>query len=496
MPSSLIPLPRRVDLDGGRFLLGPDAGLRGVPEVIAARLRERTGLVLDGSGSPFVEYVVEPDELPGSYRLQLGADGVRATAGDAAGLFYAGCTLEQLLTQDGDGWWLPTGVIEDAPRFGYRGVMLDVARHFFGVATVKRLIDRMARLKLNMLHLHLTDDQGWRIEIVSLPELTAKASGSEAGGGPGGYYTQADYAELVEYAAARQVTIVPEVDLPGHTHAIGLAYPEVAEPPVINDVTRETFHDGVVPVAGMPFTGFGVGFSSVRIDHEPTYAFLADVLGELAALTPGPYLHVGGDECLGTEPTAYAAFLRRITGLVAGLGKTPVTWHEAGAVSGLAPGTVGQYWHFLTPGEVAADCARRLVAAGSQLVLSPSDAAYLDMRHPGEESGQDWAGATSLQDSYDWEPTDILQGVGEPEILGIEAALWTEMVSSPAQIDALLFPRLAAIAEVAWSAPAGTSGRTWPEFRDRVAGLAPGWRADGVGFTELPEVDWVGEAGS
>ncbi|MGC3953382.1 MAG: family 20 glycosylhydrolase [Propionicimonas sp.] len=486
MQASLVPVPQRVELGDGRFRLTGATGSHWAPEVIAGWLRERTGLPLD-DGETSLRFGLGWEGPPESYRLTITSDGVQVEAADDAGLYYAGCTLEQLLDHGPDGWALPTGVIQDAPRFGHRGMMLDVARHFFDVATVKRLIDQLARLKLNVLHLHLSDDQGWRLEIRSRPGLT---------GQPGeGYYRRAEYADLVEYAAARQVTIVPEIDLPGHTHAVGLAYPGLVEPPVLNQRTLANIQgtDGVIPEAGRPFHGMGVGFSSLRIDHEPTYEFVADVLGELAELTPGRYLHIGGDECLGTPPEAFAGFLRRVTGIVAGLGKTPIAWHEAGAVPGIAAGTVGQYWGFLTPDDDADDSARRLVDAGSRLILSPADAMYLDMHHePGEHPGLDWAnGPTGLPHSYDWEPTGLIPGVDEAEILGVEAALWTEQVTTPAEIDALVFPRLAAVAEIAWSAPAGTPGRNWPEFRSRVAGLAPGWRAQGIGFTPVPEVEWV-----
>ena len=472
---SLIPLPQLVQAGGVPFRLASRTGLSGVPEPVAGWLRERTGLALEGSGATALEFSLGADGPPESYRLTVDQHGVRATAPDAAGLFYAGCTVVQLLAETPDGWTLPAVTIQDAPRFGYRGAMLDVARHFFEVAVVKRFIDRIARLKLNRLHLHLSDDQGWRIEIASRPELTAKASGTAVGGDPGGFFTQADYAELVRYAAARQITIVPEIDLPGHTHAVGLAYPELAEAPVLSDHVMEMIHgsDGVVPAPGEPFTGVAVGFSSLRIDDEAGYEFIADVLGELAALTPGPYLHIGGDECLGTPPEAFARFLRRVTAMVAELGKTPVAWHEAGAVAGLATGTVGQYWGFLQPNEIARACVDRLVGQGSKLILSPADAVYLDMKPDADRPlGVLWTGGpTSLERSYSWDPSTLVEGLEESSILGVEAPLWTEKVVTPEHIDALVFPRLMAAAEIAWSEPLGTPGRTWPDFQARLAGL-------------------------
>ena len=479
----LIPLPRSVRVREDAYRLTVGTRLRGVPEVVAAMLRERTGLSLEGGEPAAVEFRLGAHGQPESYRLEVDATGVRVEAPDDAGLFYAGCTLIQLLGHDRDGWSVAGATIEDVPRFKYRGAMLDVARHFFDLAIVKRLVDQIAGLKLNVLHLHLSDDQGWRIEIVSRPALTALAAGSGVGGGPGGYYTQADYAELVRYAAARQVTIVPEIDLPGHTHAVGVAYPELVERPAFNLRTLAMIlgTDRVMPRAGRPFTGMGVGFSSLRLDHEPSYDFVADVLGELAALTPGPYLHIGGDECLGTRPEAYAGFPRRSTALGAGLGKTPMAWHEAGVVSGLAAGPVGQYWGFLAPDRTAADCVRRLTEQGSKLVLSPADAVYLDMK-PDRASplGRDWIGGPiTLEGAYRWDPSDLISAVAEDDILGVEAPLWTELVTSPAQIDALMFPRIAAIAEISWSARRGEPGRDWPGFRTRLEGLPSLWT--GVG---------------
>lgn len=490
----LVPLPRLVEPTSETFRLAPDTALRRAPRDVAILLRARTRLPLTGGAQGAVDFRLVPGGAAESYRLAVTASGVRIEAADPAGLSHAGRTLAQLLARDADGWWLPGVLIEDAPRFGYRAAMLDVARHFFDVATVKTFIDRIADLKLNVLHLHLSDDQGWRLEVAARPGLTLRAAGSCVGGGPGGHYTQDDYAELVRHATARHVTIVPEIDLPGHTHAVGVAYPDLAERPVLNRRTLATIlgTDRVMPRAGRPFTGMGVGFSSLRLDHEPSYDFVADVLTELAALTPGPYLHIGGDECLGTRPEAFAGFLRRVTALVAGLGKTPIAWHEAGAVAGVAPGTVGQYWGFLVPDRAATRCARQLVAQGSPLVLSPADATYLDMKAERNGPGRDWIGGSiTLERSYRWEPAEVVPGADEACILGVEAPLWTEQVATSAEIDALVFPRLAAIAEIGWSAPAGTPGRTWPEFRRRLAGLAPGWRADGVGFTALPEVDWV-----
>ena len=197
----------------------------------------RTGLTVADGDEPgagrAIDVRITPGGAPESYRIAVDASSVVITGADAAGTFYGVQTLGQLIARDGERWVIPALEIDDAPRFAYRGVMLDVARHFHPVETVKAYIDRAAALKFNALHLHLTDDQGWRLELESRPRLTEVASGTSVGGDPGGFYTKADYGEIVEYAASRHLIVVPEIDMPGHTHAVGLAYPELAEAPVL-----------------------------------------------------------------------------------------------------------------------------------------------------------------------------------------------------------------------------------------------------------------------
>jgi len=490
----VVPLPVSVErTPGGSFRLSESTALSGEPDASAALRR-----ILRAVGAPIgrdagdttgdVHFVVDGDGAPESYRLVADADGVRIAAADAAGLFYGVQTLGQLLTRDAGAWSVPAVRVSDAPRFAYRGVMLDVARHFHPVATVEAYIDRAAALKFNHLHLHLTDDQGWRLEIPSRPLLTERASGSSVGGDGGGFYTPDDYRRIVAYAAARHMTVVPEIDLPGHTHAVSLAYPDLAEQPVVSDHVRETVEafGGGLPRHGEAYEGMAVGFSSLRIRDEATYAFLADVLTDVASLTPGPYLHVGGDEALGTPAADFAYVMARATEIVSGLGKIPVTWHEAGAAPALAPGTIGQYWGFVTPVDGMDDKARAFVARGGRVILSPADAMYLDMK-PSDDFplGLTWArGATSLERSYSWEPAEVVAGLGEDDILGVEAPLWTETVRDLADIDALAFPRISAAAEAAWSPRTGSHpDRAWPSFRDRAAALVPLWESQGVDLT-------------
>lgn len=506
----VVPAPRSMKArTGAPFRLTSATTIGGEVDAAAsltAILRARTGLT-PATGAASGDIDLRIDAATGaaeSYRIEADEASVVITGADAAGLFYGVQTLGQLISRAGDDWTIPAVSIADAPRFAYRGAMLDVARHFHPVETVKGYIDRAASLKLNALHLHLTDDQGWRLQLDSRPELTAHASAAAAGGDPGGYYTKADFREIVAYAASRHMIVVPEIDMPGHTHAVGLAYPELAEDPVVTDDMRAVLreHGGDEPVPGVPYGGIAVGFSSLKTDSEATYDFVADVFGELAAMTPGPYLHFGGDESLATADEDFAVFVSRVSQLIADLGKTPVAWHEAGAAAGLADTTIGQYWGYATPQEGTAERARAFVDNGAQLILSPADAVYLDMKYPAADSGAaapalglTWAdGPTSVQEAYAWEPADVVPGVDDAGILGVEAPLWTETIRTAADVDTMAFPRIAAAAEAAWSPASSDSElRTWASFRERVGGLGPLWASMGIDFHPSEEIAWVTE---
>lgn len=492
---ALVPYPASVRalaeaplrLDARAVVTGPSVAAAALADLVLAR----TGLALSCVESETVEgtirLTVAGKGAPESFRISVSAASAVVEGADDAGLFYGVQTLVQLLSHDEEGWMLPSVEIADAPRFSYRGVMLDVARHFFDVDTVKAWIDRASSLKFNHLHLHLSDDQGWRLAIDSRPELTARAAATAVGDRDGGYYTKADFADIVEHASARHMVVVPEFDVPGHTHAVGLAYPEIAAPPVVTDAVRETTETfgGELPAAGEPYRGVAVGFSSLRIGTPETEAFLRDVFTELAQLTPGPYVHLGGDEAHGTDPSDYAEFVRLAVAIVAATGKTPMAWHEVGAVSGLPAPLIGQYWGFVTPEEAQGAAARAIVDAGGSIVLSPADAIYLDMKPRAEAPlGLTWAnGPTSPERAYDWEPADVLPGVPAAALRGVEAPLWTETAATLADLDALAFPRIAAAAEIAWSPARGESPeRNWPSFRDRVVRLSSLWAARGIGF--------------
>ncbi|MBK7821222.1 MAG: beta-N-acetylhexosaminidase [Tessaracoccus sp.] len=491
----LVPAPSRIEVGDGAFPLADAVASGPLSELLAQEILTATGSsVLTAEEGATIELTIDGEGAPESYRLTVAPDGVRIAGADRAGLRYGVFTLAQLARRADDSWVLPAVVVEDAPRFRYRGLMLDVARHFFDVATVKKVIDRAARLKLNALHLHLSDDQGWRIEIPSRPELTEKASPWAVFGAPGGFYTQADYAEIVAYAGDNDMVVVPEVDLPGHTHAIGLAYPDLVEEPVITAQAAgviEAFGGGT-PAKGEPYQGIAVGHSSLRIRHEPTYEFLADVLSDLAGMTPGPWLHVGGDECHSTAREDFASFVTRVSAMVRDLGKTPVVWLEAGDAE-LAPGTIGQFWGLRNHEADVAEKSRAFPGGGGALILSPADCAYLDMKYDADTAlGLTWAdGPTSVERSYDWEPSTLIEGVSDDDVLGVEAPLWTETVATLSDIDHLVFPRIASAAEIGWSPARGTHPlRTWESFAVRLGGLAPLWDAQGVAFHRAPGVAW------
>lgn len=490
----LIPAPGNVEvLDGDLALADVTVGGE-LADLLAAELATVTGAQVTVSEQPSIELSISGVGAPESYQLDINAGGGHLVGADRAGLRHGIWTLVQAAHRSATGWALPCLRIADEPRFAHRSFMIDVTRHFFDVETVEALIDRAARLKLNAVHLHLSDDQGWRLELRSRPELTAKASATAVLGAPGGFYTQEQFAEIVAHAASYDMIVVPEINLPGHTHAIGLAYPDLVEEPVLSDEMRDVVEQfgGGLPVKGEPCLSFPVGFSSLKIDHEPTWDFLADVLGELAQLSPGPYLHIGGDECLGTDPADYAYFVARVTALVTELGKIPLAWHEAGAAPDLAEGTIGQFWGLRSPDPVAVEKALGFPRRSGRLIMSPADAIYLDMKYDADEPlGLKWAGYVSVEQSYDWDPATLIDGIAEADVLGVEAPNWTERLETLADLDHVMFPRLASAAEIAWSpAPGEHPWRTWDGFSSRLVGIAPLWEALGIGFHRADGVAW------
>jgi hexosaminidase len=460
-------------------LASPGDGVRGAAEALADVLRPSTGYplpIVPAGEVPVAKAIqlrlVDSDALGDEgYRLDVTSGTVQLRANEAAGLFYGVQTLRQLLPASVESSTVQPGPFEapgvhitDKPRFEWRGAMLDVARHFFSVDEVKRYIDLLAMYKVNVLHLHLADDQGWRIQIDSWPRLTTYGGSTEVGGGPGGYYTKAEFAGLVDYAQQRHIMIEPEIDMPGHINAALASYPELN-------------CDGVAPPL---YTGTSVGFSSLCIDKPITYEFVDDVVRELAAMSPSPYLHLGGDEAHSTPHADYVTFVNRVDDIVSAHGKRLVGWEE---ITGADPASSSVAQHWWDDSE-----ARAAVDKGMKVIMSPAEKTYIDMKYDRNTPlGLSWAGFTSVQDSYEWDPGTWADGVPESAILGPEAPLWSETLEDIDDVEFMAFPRMAGIAELGWS-PA--QGRSWQEYRDRLATQGPRWDALSVNFYRSPEVDW------
>lgn len=437
----------------------------GYPFVVSVQNSDTVGLIrlsLSASDSSLGEE---------GYRLKISTSQVLLTAYKPAGLFRGVQTIRQLLPANIESgsvqqtaWQLPVLEMRDFPEYGFRGAMLDVARHFFGVADVKRFINQLAKYKMNILHLHLSDDQGWRIEIKAWPKLTTVGGLTQVGGGKGGFYTQEQYADIVQYAADRFITIIPEIDMPGHTNAALVSYPELH--------CRDT--------ALKSYTGTEVGFSSLCTSGEKTYKFVEDVIRELSAITPGPYIHIGGDESHVTPKKDYITFMNRVQPLVSKYGKKVIGWDEI-AHANLEPNTVVQFWADVPNSQMA-------VKKGGKVIMSPSKKIYLDMQYDkNTKLGLHWAAYVEVDDAYKWDPATLVPGIKRENILGVEAPLWTETIVTMDDIEYMVFPRLPGVAEIGWTA---SKDRNWEEYRQRLAQHGSRFKAMGIDYYPSKKVDW------
>ena len=426
-----------------------------------------------------------------SYRLDVSPGGASIIGGDSAGLFYGQRTLQQLIDA---GEPVRAIHIEDAPRFRYRGMHLDVSRHFMPVEFVKRYIDLMSRYKLNTFHWHLTDDQGWRIEIRKYPRLT------EVGGcrketmveknftpyvGDGtphcGFYTQDQIRSVIEYARQRHVTIIPEIEMPGHAKAALAAYPELACTPGPFEVR----------------TTWGVD-EDVFCPKEETFRFIEDVLTEVAALFPGPYVHIGGDEVpktrwraspiaqevmrrenLGTPEALQSWFIRRVEQMLIARNKRLIGWDEI-LEGGLAPEATVMSWRGSSGGIAAA-------RENHDVIMTPNSHMYFDA-YQGDAAQEPLAigGFLPIQRVYEFEPVpDSLTPDQARHILGAQANLWTEYITTPSHAEYMAYPRALALAEVLWSPK---SSRSWTSFSARLPYALRGLDRLKVNY-RLPDVE-------
>ncbi|WP_390827669.1 family 20 glycosylhydrolase [Lentzea alba] len=486
---SLVPVPVSVQARAGvthnltaatKIYTSPAA--RDVGTFLAGVLRPSTGYALpvsDAAGTPADGISLLLSGAPAQvgqqgYQLDVAANAIVVRANTSEGLFAGVQTLRQLLsaavesatTQPGP-WTVPGALIVDYPRFSYRGAMLDVARHFHPVSTVKRYIDQLALYKINYFHLHLSDDQGWRIVIDSWPRLATYGGSTQVGGGPGGYYTKAQYSEIVQYAASRKITVIPEIDMPGHTNAAQASYAELncnnQAPPLRTDIE--------------------VGYSSLCVNKDVTYQFIDDVVREIAALTPGPYFHIGGDEAHATSDADYQTFMNRALPIVKKYGKTVLGWHEFVKTT-TDTTAIPQYWGTTTSNATVQAAAAR----GNKVIMSPANKAYLDMKYNSSTPlGLSWAGYIEVQTAYEWNPGTHLSGVPESAVRGVEAPLWTETIVTGRDIEFMAFPRLATIAELGWSP---WSTHNWDQFKVRLGNQGPRWTTMGINFYKSAQVPW------
>ena len=495
---AVVPRPAHLEVRPGKFILTPgtrivvDESSASEGELLAERLRNSIGYAfpVDRSAECRAGAInltttdARPDYGPEGYRLEVRPDMVVVRAKTSAGIFYGTQSLLQLFPTrvfstrrvGATNWGIRCVCIEDRPRFGWRGFMLDVSRHFFKPGEVKRVLDLMAMQKLNTFHWHLTDDQGWRIEIRSYPRLTQVGAWRKCIGfnldptassayGPdgryGGFYTQAEIREIIAYAQCRHITIIPEIDLPGHASAALAAYPQFS-------------------CSGGPYTtdmSEAVSSGVFCPGNEESFVFVDKMLEEVMDLFPGPFIHVGGDEVcrynwrncprcqarmaregLKSEHELEGYFIKRVEQCVTAHGKRLIGWSEI-RDGGLAQDTALMDW--IGGGGEAA-------AAGHDVVMSPEPFCYLDFYQSKDRSTEPPAAGAflPLQKVYSFEPipTD-LSLTNRGHILGAQGNLWTEYIPSLAQVEYMAFPRLSALAEVVWSPK---QLRNWQDFERRL----------------------------
>ena len=537
-PPAVVPWPRSLVRSSGRMSLPDDAAitlsdpsLAGLAERFIDDVERDCGVRLKTGGAAggdlrvvvgdrtFDRQVTTGGVCPSGrdstderYRIEIDATGVDVAAVTPEGVHRALTTLRQLIAGapvlEGVRS-LPALRIDDEPAYAWRGLSVDVARTFFTPLEIKQVIDLCALYKLNVLHLHLSDDQGWRLEIASRPALTAIGARGAMGERPGGFYTQAEFRDVVAYARERFVTLVPELDMPGHAAAALRSYPELLSPTLPPNVLDP--------------------------DHPGVLDFVREVVDELAALTPGPFLHIGGDEAFGMPDEAYSAFVDAIRAMVKGAGKRVIGWQEI-TRAGTDGSDVMQFWFAPPPAFaalLAADPASvadseildvfdesipipramlpmvlemfsksggdlsRAIEQGTRVLLSPASNAYLDT--PYLESPVD-SGQAELQqnlglkiyprrtvaDFFDWAPQSY-EGLPDDLVIGVEAAIWCETIASYDELMFMLLPRLAGVAERAWS----TAASDWDDFADRLGAQSSIWSRRGWNYFTSSLVDWA-----
>jgi len=513
---SVIPQPVQMEVGRGGFDLDADTRivLSNPTNLEVQQLTESWARPIRATSGFNLLLVDTPDDAPSNmitlrlsqdaphpvegYRLNVTSDAVTVEAKTPAGLFYGLQTLTQLLFGDHtSGWSVPVVQIVDAPRFAYRGMHLDVGRHFFPVAFVKKYIDLLAMYKMNKFHWHLTEDQGWRIEIKKYPKLTEIGAYRQetvmgknferfdrpyvGDGKPhGGFYTQDEVREVVAYARARYIDVIPEIEMPGHATAALAAYPEFA------------CTDGPFDVP----TTWGI-FEDVFCPKEETFQFLEDVLTEVIALFPSQYIHIGGDEVpkvrwqesevaqevisregLADEDELQSYFIKRIESFLQAQGRRLIGWDEI-LEGGLAPDATVMSWRGMEGGIEAA-------RQGHDVIMTPTSHCYFDYYQADpEQEPLAIRGLTPLEKVYSFEPVpEMLSAEDAEHILGAQGNVWTEYMATTDYVEYMVFPRMLALSEVVWSPP---DLRNWEGFVQRLPDHLRHLDALGVNYRQ-PEV--------
>lgn len=528
----LVPKPVSVDeLDGEPFELQPGArimaigdGAQAPADYLADVLRPSTGYQLPvvssapasipnrprGSSPRPIIIEVGPGNAPDGhtdegYTLDVDSNGIHVAADTPNGALNGVQTLRQLFGQwiasdsvvEAD-WTVPAVSITDYPRFEHRGMMLDVARSFYPMDELKAYIDSAAQFKINRLHLHLSDDQGWRIAIDN-PEnnpsgidygLLTEVSGETATWyrpngemlgtelGVTGYYTKDDYAEIIRYAAENGMTVIPEIDVPGHTTAALHAIPQL-----------NTSGSRPQPLPGEDTapanTAFSGGSSTLDAHSDVTYEFVEHVLTEIAAMTPGDYLHIGGDEALVTSHEDYVTMVDRFNEIVADLDKTVVGWNEYASTDLPDGDAVVQYWD---GGDAAT--ADAVAEKDAQVVMSPNDRTYVPQKQDARQplgATRVCGGPCDLHRHYSWDPGAYIDGVDESSVLGVESALWSWFIRRVDQAEYYSYPRLVATAEVGWTPQ---DQRDYADFTHRLSAVGGQMTLEGTNFFPTWDVPW------
>ncbi|MCH4822456.1 beta-N-acetylhexosaminidase [Gramella lutea] len=483
---SIIPMPQTLNWESGSYSI-PNKNIICFNETAASstkwiqKLLQAAGTKTElkegdncGNWNLQVDAGLKTDLGEEGYQLVINSSGISIKSATEAGMFYGIQTLRQMFPPEIESGKSYSSIklkfveITDNPAYSWRGSMLDVARSFLSKEYIKKHIDRMAFYKMNRLHLHLSDDQGWRIEIKKYPELTETGGKSAVKNGRSGFLTQKEYIELQEYAARRNIVIIPEIDMPGHVYAALASYPEL----------NCDNNKNIEPKRATPpelYDGYNVGWTRLCLEDDKTYEFVENIIKELSEITTGKWIHIGGDEI---EDPLYEEFIQKADAIVRKYEKSAIGWEES-AKAELSDSFIVQRWNGET--EIAKD---------QKIIDSFCKFFYLDHGNvQDQENTYKWCNkeGVSLEKVYSYNTND-------KRVIGVEAPVWSELVISDDRADDRLWPRSIAMAEVAWT---NAEKRNFQDFTERLA--EHGLRMDelGINYFKSPEVKWrnTGEKG-